>query len=72
VGRPTKVDRPVKRVIKLTLDPRADAELIAAIDVAPNKARLIVDALRGRPVSVVTATPAERDALAEDLAAFVM
>lgn len=71
MGRTPKAHRPVRRVIKLTLDPRADADVIAAIDTAPNKARLVLDALRGRPVTPAIAQT-ESDALAEDLAAFVM
>ena len=62
--------RPVKRMVKLTLHPERDADIIALIDEAPNKAQLLMDALRGH-----APTPEKveaEDDLADALDAFVM
>jgi len=70
VARRRLTTRPVKRVVKLTLHPERDADIIALIDEAPNKAQLFTDALRGH-----APTPAKveaEDDLADALDAFVM
>jgi hypothetical protein len=52
MARKRKSTPTVQRVIKLTLDPARDADLIEQIDTAPNKARLVENALRGhRPAA---------------------
>lgn len=65
MGRTRKPSPSVERAIKLTLDPVRDADVIEMIDGAPNKARMVIDALRGRRVTakVEPTQPKVRDQL---------
>lgn len=72
MGRKPAAVRTVKRVIKVSLHPERQRHLINMIDSAPNKSRLIVNALEGRqPVQSLT-VPEERDEMREQLADFLM
>lgn len=65
MGRTRKPSPSVERAIKLTLDPVRDADVIEMLDGAPNKARMVIDALRGRRVAakVEPTQPKVRDQL---------
>ena len=65
MGRTRKSSPSVERAIKLTLDPVRDADVIEMLDGAPNKARLVIDALRGRRTAakVEPTKPKVRDQL---------
>ena len=65
MGRTSKPLPSVERAIKLTLHPVHDADVIEMIDGAPNKARMVIDALRGRRVTtkVEPTQPKVRDQL---------
>ena len=58
MGRPTKVDRPVKRVIKLTLDPRADGARVR--ELALDRGLLLGGALASEDSDAHGYTPAAR------------
>ena len=60
MGRKPASVRTVKRVIKVTLHPVRHQHLINMIDAAPNKSRLVVNALEGR-LSQSKPEPAEAD-----------
>lgn len=70
MARRRKAVRPVKVTIKLTLCPERDADLLQAIETAPNRAQLVLDALRGRPVARLIEVPAED--LRDELSDFLM
>ena len=72
MGRKRSPVQLVKRVIKLSLHPVRDQHLIDMIDAAPNKGRLVVNALEGRQPVHPPTTPDDRDELREQLADFLM
>lgn len=73
MGRKRSPVQLVKRVIKISLHPERQRELINLIDTAPNKSRLVVNALEGRqPATEQPTMPADRDEMREQLADFLM
>lgn len=72
MGRTRNSSPSVERAIKLTLDPVRDADVIEMLDGAPNKARLVIDALRGRRQIEAPAAIDEGDELREQLEGFLM
>ncbi len=72
MGRKRSPVQLVKRVIKISLHPERQRDLINMIDIAPNKGRLIVNALEGRqPVQSPTVSE-EHDEMREQLSDFLM
>lgn len=72
MGRKPATVRTIKRVIKLSLHPVRDQRLIELIDTAPNKGRLVVNALEGRQPAQTPTTTDDRDELREQLTDFLM
>ncbi len=72
MGRKRSPVQLVKRVIKVSLHPVRDQRLIDLIDHAPNKGRLVVNALEGRQPAQTPATPDESDDLRDELEGFMM
>lgn len=72
MGRKRSPVQLVKRVIKISLHPERQRELINLIDTAPNKSRLVVNALEGRQPAQSPNIPEERDEMREQLADFLM
>lgn len=72
MARRRKAVRPVKVTIKLTLCPERDADLLQAIETAPNRAQLVLDALRGRPVASKPVEIDEADELRDAIAGMLM
>lgn len=72
MGRKRSPVQLVKRVIKVSLHPERQRDLINLIDAAPNKSRLIVNALEGRRQVEAPAVTDEGDELREQLEGFLM
>lgn len=72
MGRKRSPVQLVKRVIKVSLHPVRDQRLIDLIDHAPNKGRLVVNALEGRRQVEAPAVTDEGDELREQLEGFLM
>ena len=71
MGRKRSPVQLVKRVIKVSLHPERHRHLIELIDTAPNKGRLVIDALEGRR-QIATPAPANDDDLRGQLEGFLM
>lgn len=72
MGRKRSAVQLVKRVIKVSLHPVQQRHLIDMIDAAPNKARLVVGALEGRPAAPKPETASKDDELRDQLSDFLM
>ena len=62
----------VHLVIKLTLYPERDADLLQSIETTSNKAQMVIDALRGRPVAKKPPAPDEEAELRDAIANLLM